>query len=100
MVSGLSGRPLATNLAIVERLEPLFIEHQEHSAINFVDQQLLAAEVIVDRRAVDLGIRRDVAERDRVDPVFREQPHRCLDHAVLGTAQWLLRPVVLGRSAR
>ncbi len=83
---GLERPALGGDLAIVERLEPLLVEDCEQATIHLTDQLFFAAEMIVDRRVVDGGLDRDVAQRHGVDAVLCEQPRRRLKNAVLGAA--------------
>jgi hypothetical protein len=54
------------------------------SAEHLVDQVFLAAEVVIDRRDVDIGAAGDLAQRRRCKALLREQFLRCVQDPVLG----------------
>lgn len=60
----LTGQTLAEHpVEAFEQLHPLLVEAVETARQHRVNQRLLAAEVIVDGREVDLGARSDLAQR-------------------------------------
>jgi len=73
-------------LEAIERGQARVIQSGEAAAEDLLDQRVLAAEMVIDRRKVGAGRARDHPHRGRVEAVFDEQRLGRIEDAVAGVA--------------
>ncbi len=80
----LEGRRRFPAHEFVEHGQPLISQRAQHGPERLEIELVLAAEVVVHRSHVALGLGRDVAHRGRVETLFRKELLCCLEDPLVG----------------